>query len=185
MRPGVPPATITPARSVRLEDSPSAAREDRDVIRRAAHTAAVAIGRVAARMLPDRVPVTFVGAGSVAELCAAIGGQGRTRVLVVTDRVLVELGIVATVTDALRAAGVDAVVYDAIEPDPTFAQVEGGHLHATAWGCDAVLAVGGGSPIDAAKMIAAMATNGGDLGRLEGKLKVRRATAPLLSLIHI
>ena len=146
------------------------------MIRRTAHSAAVAIGRVAARMLPDRVPVTFVGAGSVAELCAAIGGQGRTWVLVVTDRVLVELGIVETVTDALRAAGVDAVVYDAIEPDPTFAQVEGGHLQATAWGCDAVLAVGGGSPIDAAKMIAAMATNGGAslLGRSDeiGSLEV-------------
>lgn len=150
--------------------------------KRFAHAAAVVVGKRAAKLLPDRVPVTYVGAGSMTELCRSIGGQGIDRVLVVTDAVLREIGIVDQVTTALADAGVAAVVHDGITPDPTFTQVEAGHRAFVDHQCDAVLAVGGGSPMDAAKMVAAMATNGGDLAKLEGKLRVRRIPAPLFAL---
>jgi alcohol dehydrogenase len=152
------------------------------VIKRLVHSFAVFVARFVAKLLPDRVPVTFVGAGSVKELCGSIANQGVSKVLIVTDAVLNEIGIVARVSDALTAAGVRFAVYDEVTPDPTFVQVEIGYREFVAWGCDAVLAVGGGSPMDASKMIAAMATNGGDLHKLEGKMKVRKSPAPLFAI---
>ncbi len=152
------------------------------MIKRLVHALAVFIASRVAKLLPDRIPVTFVGAGSVRELCESVDSQGVSKVLIVTDAVLNEIGVVSQVGDALTESGVDFVVYDEVLPDPTFAQIERGNLQFQAWGCDAVLAVGGGSPMDAAKMIAAMATNGGDLAKLEGKMKVRKAPVPLFAI---
>ena len=152
------------------------------MLKRLSHTALVAIGRPLAKLLPDRIPVTFVGTDSVSEMCNAIAHTGVGKILVVTDAVLVDLGIAGRVVDCLEAAGVDHSLYSAVEPDPTFAQVESGHAHFAKDKCQAVLALGGGSPMDAAKMIAAMATNGGPLSKLEGKFRLRKPPAPLFAV---
>ncbi|MCP3861381.1 MAG: iron-containing alcohol dehydrogenase, partial [Phycisphaeraceae bacterium] len=102
--------------------------------------------------------------------------------LVVTDAMLVEIGLVTPITDALSAANVESAVYSGVEPDPTFAHVDEGLALFDAEGCDAVLAIGGGSPMDAAKVIAAMATNRVPVRKLEGQLKVRKAPAPLYAI---
>ncbi len=146
------------------------------------HAAAVFVAKFGAKFLPDRIPVTFVGPGSVRELCESVGHQGLTRVLIVTDETLVQLGIVDRVTKALDDVGVASSVYAGVKPDPTDEQVEAGYAQYGFSRCDGVVAVGGGSPIDAAKMIAAMATNGGKLHKLEGKLRVRQPPAPLFAI---
>lgn len=146
------------------------------------HDTAIAVRNVAFKLLPDKMPVTFVGADSHRQLCESIGQTRVGKILVVTDALLVRLGIVQKVTDALEAAGVPAVVYDGVEPDPTFAQVEAGFARFRSAGCDAVLAVGGGSPMDAAKVIAALATNRKPVEKLEGLLKVRELPAPLYAV---
>ena len=151
-------------------------------LKRGSHAAFVVIGKGVAKMLPDRIPVTFVGSDAVAELCESIGHRGLRKALVVTDAGLVEIGLVDRVTEALAAAGVEWSVYAEVEPDPTFAQVEGGFDRYEADGCDAVVAFGGGSPMDAGKMIAAMATNGRPLGKLEGKFKLKQPPAPLFAI---
>ncbi len=146
------------------------------------HGAAIGATRVMFRFLPDKVPVTFVGAQASQELCEAIAQQRARKVLIVTDRILVELGLVEPIRQALEANGVAASIYDGVEPDPTFAQVEAGYAQLGRDGCDAILALGGGSPMDAAKVIAAMATNGGDAARLEGMFKVKAAPVPLFAI---
>lgn len=70
--------------------------------------------------------------------------------------------------DQLRQAGVDSVVYDKIQANPLKASVEEGALTANAAGCDFVVALGGGSVMDAAKVIAINATNPGDLWQYAG-----------------
>ncbi len=151
-------------------------------LKRGSHAAFVVIGKGVAKMLPDRIPVTFVGGDAVGELCESIGHRGLRKALVVTDAGLVKIGLVDRVTDALTAAGVEWSVYANVEPDPTFTQVEGGFDRYEADGCDAVVAFGGGSPMDAGKMIAAMATNGRPLGKFEGKFKVKQPPAPLFAI---
>lgn len=151
-------------------------------VKRALHGTYVGLFRRLSKLVPDRVPPTFVGPEATAELCESIARSGARKVLVVTDAMLVGIGLVARVVDALRAAGVEAAVYDGVEPDPTLAHVEAGLARLEAEGCDAVLAVGGGSPMDAAKVIAAAATNGRDPVRLEGMFKVRRPPLPLYAI---
>ncbi len=151
-------------------------------MKRAIHALFVLIARYAARLLPDRSPVTFAGAGALDDMGASIRDQGVQKLLVVTDATLVQVGVVDRATGALDAAGVAWSVYSGVEPDPTYAQVQAGHSQLVAEGCDGVLAVGGGSPMDAAKIIAAMATNGGQATKLVGKLRVRKPPAPLFAV---
>jgi alcohol dehydrogenase len=146
------------------------------------HNLAMSITGVVTRFLPDRVPVTFVGMGSSRELCESIAHTGAKKVLIVTDDQLVQIGLVERVGAALQAAGVEISTYAGVEPDPTSVHVEAGLAQFDREGCDAVLAVGGGSSMDAAKIIAAMATNRVPIAKLEGPMKVRNATAPLYAI---
>ena len=151
-------------------------------IQKALHSLVIALTRFLPIFLPDRIPVTFVGAEASRELCQSIAQTGVKKPLIVTDAGLVQLGIVARVTSALADAGVESAVYDGVEPDPTFDQVNAGFAQLERDGCDAVIAVGGGSPMDAAKIIGAMATNGGKAEKLVGMFKVRKAPLPLYAI---
>jgi alcohol dehydrogenase class IV len=75
------------------------------------------------------------------------------RALVVTDRTLVELGIVDQVTRHLRRAGIDHRIFDAVEPDPSLETVMAGKQEALTYQPDWIVGVGGGSAMDAAKAI--------------------------------
>lgn len=101
----------------------------------------------------------FVGAGSSRELCHHIARTGARKVLVVTDKPLRELGLVDRAIAGLIEVGVDINYYDGVLPDPTFAQVAEGVAQHKAHGGDVILAIGGGSAMDAAKIIAASATS--------------------------
>ena len=118
------------------------------------------------RFLVDFTPpvnyLAFSGAGSADQLCGHICQAGKTRVLVVTDKGLRDLGIVEKAISGLRSRGIDIVLYDGVLPDPTFEQVLEGADIMRAHGSDAVLGVGGGSCMDAAKIIAAAATSNQD-----------------------
>ncbi|MDE0885700.1 MAG: iron-containing alcohol dehydrogenase [Myxococcota bacterium] len=151
-------------------------------LKRFAHNCLVPIGSLLARFLPDKVPITFVGVDSTRELCESIAQMQIEKVLVVTDSVLVELGLVQKVSECLERSGVASVTYDGVLPDPTFTQVEQGLTLLDEHGCQAVLALGGGSPMDASKLIAAMATNRVPIEKLEGMMKVKNAPMPLFAM---
>jgi len=127
-------------------------------------------------------PVLFVGPGSTARLCQLIAGAGSKRTLIVTDAVLVKLGLIDPVRKALEAEGVDVAVFDGILPDPTHDVLDRGLVAVRAQGSDSILAVGGGSSIDAAKVIAAMATTGKSSAKLVGMLKVNKPPLPLYAV---
>ncbi len=151
-------------------------------IKRRLHGAAIGAAKLMSKLLPDRAPVTFVGGDAARELCEAIADLGLAKVLVVTDAGLVQAGIAARVTDALTAAGVKWGLYSGVEPDPTFAQVEAGLEQLRSEGCDGVLAGGGGSPMDAAEVIAAAGGTGRNPVELEGRFKVKKASLPLFAI---
>ena len=146
------------------------------------HNIAIAVAGVLAKLLPDKIPVTFVGPGASTELCESIAHLSSDKVLIVTDAVLVEIGLVGRITEALDAVGLPWSIYAGVEPDPTTVQVEAGLAQLVSEQCKVVLAVGGGSSMDAAKVIAAAATNPGPPEKLEGIMKVKHTPMPLFAI---
>lgn len=135
--------------------------------------------KVAVAVIPFPKPTLFTGKGAALQLCEAIGQLGYKKVLIVTDAVLVKIGLLNDIKKTLDAQGVAYVIYDGILPDPTYAQVEAGLEILRNNNCEAILAVGGGSPIDASKAIAARATNDKPLKKMAGLFKLFHAPLPL------
>ncbi|MCZ8100563.1 MAG: iron-containing alcohol dehydrogenase [Burkholderiales bacterium] len=97
------------------------------------------------------------GAGRIAELAKACRTAGMARPLFVTDPGISGLAIVRTALDVLAGAGVATAVFDRVQPNPVDANVEDGLAAYRAGGHDGVIAFGGGSALDAGKVIAFMA----------------------------
>jgi alcohol dehydrogenase class IV len=138
--------------------------------------------KIAAAVIPMPKPTLFTGKDSSLELCSAISQLGKKKILIVTDKVLVEIGLLKSIEARLKKEGVEYVIYDGILPDPTYDQIESGLELLKNNQCEAILAVGGGSPIDASKAIAARATNDKSLEKMAGLFKLRKAPLPLFAI---
>ncbi len=125
--------------------------------------------RLMAPIMPGSTHVAFVGSGSAARLCQHLATLAPRKVLIVTDKPLRDLGIAEQATAALADAGVACAWFDGVLPDPTYEQVDAGLAILKAEGCDLVLAVGGGSAMDCAKVIAAR----------ESALRLPRSQTPM------
>jgi len=134
------------------------------------------------RVVPIPRPTVFIGADSALRLCDTIAQFGLRRVLIVTDAILVKLGLVEPLRRALAERGVEVAVHDGITPDPTYDVLQRGLEAARAHRSDAILAVGGGSVIDAAKVIDAMLVSGKSAAKLVGMLKVGKPMLPLFAV---
>ena len=108
---------------------------------------------------PQPKALAFTGADSVKDLCRTISQFGVQKVLIVTDKPLVELGALDSTLASLTDNGVAHEIYDGVLPDPTQKVVDDGIAALKQAQCDAVMAFGGGSSIDAAKVIALAAAN--------------------------
>jgi alcohol dehydrogenase class IV len=124
----------------------------------------------------------LTGPGSSATLARLIADRGAKSVLVVTDAVLVKLGVVAPVLAALEYAGLAVTVFSDVEPDPTIDIVLAGIEQLRVSGAGAVLAIGGGSPIDAAKAMIACQASGRRPQDLDGYFKVRATVLPFFAI---
>jgi len=112
--------------------------------------------------IPTRV---HSGYGILDRMDSIVSGKklGRNILLVTGKTAMKKLGVTARLTDLLKKAGRNVVLYDAVEPNPTNHRVDDGVRLAVSERCDAVMGLGGGSPIDAAKGIAVAAGNGGEI----------------------
>jgi acetaldehyde dehydrogenase/alcohol dehydrogenase len=79
--------------------------------------------------------------------------KGKRRAFVVTDKSILDLGIARKVTDRLEALGIETAVFAEVLPDPTVGAVRRGVERLAAFGPDVIVALGGGSPMDAAKLM--------------------------------
>jgi alcohol dehydrogenase class IV len=123
------------------------------------------------------VPTHF-GPGRAAELPSLLAGLGASRPLLVTDEALGATPLVARLVASLREAGVAVRVFDEVKANPTDVNVRAGAAAFRAHGADSLVAVGGGSGLDAGKLIAMVANTGLDLLEVEWTVATPAAVAP-------
>src|SRR6185295_402937 len=99
---------------------------------------------------PTRV---VFGAGEAAKTGSEAAALGMRRALVMTDAGVVRAGLVEAITKSLEQANVESVLFDRVEGNPTEANIEEACAAYAAAKADGVVAIGGGSPIDAAKLV--------------------------------
>lgn len=127
-------------------------------------------------------PAIHFGCHAADQAGAEAARLSATKVLLITDENLIRLGNVAPVLASLKQAGIPVAIYDGVNAEPTLDHVAGGLRILREDGCDLVIAVGGGSPIDAAKAIAVMAVNPGKLPDYQGLGKIPKAGLPLIAV---
>ena len=134
------------------------------------------------RLLPRNAPVVYKGINSALVMCEQVAILGFTRVIIVTDNFLGGSGILDGIKSTLADTNVEFVVYDGVLPDPSFDQVQAGEALLRTEKCQAVIAVGGGSVLDAAKMMAMLHTNPGPLEKFDGIQKCKKPGLPLFAV---
>jgi len=107
---------------------------------------------------------------------------GIRKAFVVTDAGIVKAGLLKAVLESLDRSGIRHEVYDKVEPNPSSETIMGGLEQLKASGCDAVLAVGGGSSIDAGKGVAIMARNTGNILDYEGVGRIPNPGLPCIAI---
>jgi alcohol dehydrogenase class IV len=134
-------------------------------------------------ILPWREPELLEGPGSLLELPTKLTGRGIKKVLVVTDKSLVALGLLSPLLTEFAAQNIEYVVYDETVPNPTVGNIEAALKLYHSNQCQAIIACGGGSPIDCAKGVGArVARPRKSLASMKGVLKVLHRL-PLLTAI--
>lgn len=123
------------------------------------------------RFIPIPQPTLLVGPGASGRLGQAIAGFGYSKILIVTDSIISKLGLLKSLTDELTAGGAQFVVFDEITPDAPIPLIEKGIEFYKSHGCDAIVAFGGGSSMDASKAIAVAVNNDKPLRKLAGYFK--------------
>jgi alcohol dehydrogenase len=127
------------------------------------------------------VPSTIiVGGGASQQLAAQAARLGARRALLVTDATMVASGWAKRCADQLAAANIATTVFSGVQPDPTDENVRDGLALLRKDNCDLVIGLGGGSPMDAAKVIAVAATNDAEIRDFAGYHRIARPGVPLV-----
>ena len=108
-------------------------------------------------------PITLMGQNAIQSLSAELATKDLKKALIVTDKVLVEIGLVNKLTAELSRGNIEFAIFDGVKPNPTEKNIEDGLAMLNAQACDFVVSFGGGSSHDCAKGIALVAANGGHI----------------------
>ena len=136
--------------------------------------------RIALPFLPYRRPEII---GCCSELKRVFEKENARSVLVITDRGIVQNGLLAPVEKVLRESGVSACIYADTKPNPTVDNVESAFALYREHACDCLVAVGGGSSMDCAKAVGARVVYPKrSVNQLGGILKVWRKLPPLIAI---
>lgn len=134
-----------------------------------------AVMKVGMYFLPWSIPDTLKGAGAIKKLPAVVKEKGYHKALIVTDHALVENHLLDSFFEAMNQEELPFVLYDRVLPNPTDLMVEESVLLYKKEECDAIIAIGGGSPMDCAKAVGArIARPHKSVNQLQGLLRVLR-----------
>ena len=131
--------------------------------------------------LPE--PELISGPGSLNQLPALVQSKGVRSVLLVSDKGISGIGLIDPLVEALDKVGIDCTVYDDVQSNPTIANIESGVEIYRANKCDGIIAFGGGSPMDCAKVINARIGNPKKTAlQMQGGMKVTGPLSPLFAV---
>jgi alcohol dehydrogenase len=125
--------------------------------------------------------VIVSGPGAAKEVGSFARGLGK-KALIVTDTFLEKIGLLNEVKNSLETSGIFFVVYDKVVTEPIMDFTEEGLKVFKEAQAEFLIAVGGGSPIDAAKGISALASNPGKMSDFAGANKIPRPGVPLIAI---
>ena len=130
--------------------------------------------------------IIYCGQGAVEAFAKTLESKGHRRALIVTDRTLEEVGLLKKLTDRLDAHGINYAVFAGVQPNPTDEDIGKGVSVFKKNDCDSLIALGGGSPMDAAKTIKIMVAHPGPLSQYDdaigGDRLITRPMPPLYAI---
>ncbi len=127
--------------------------------------------------------VTLFGVGSYKEVGKQVKTLGGTKPLLVTDKGVVDAGILDKVVEVIKKdAKCEVIVFDDTVPNPTDTNVHDGLEVFKKNNCDMIISLGGGSSHDCAKGIGIVATNGGNIRDYEGIDKASKSMPPFIAI---
>ena len=127
------------------------------------------------------------GSGKSGKLAEIIEGMNAKKILIVTDKGVIQAGILTKIEEPLKAAKLNYTVFDEVEPNPLDRTVEKGAELARKIESDVVVGLGGGSAIDSAKAISILTTNPGTIRDYQIKeeedlKKLKKHPTPLITI---
>lgn len=128
------------------------------------------------------MPEVIAGEGARMQAVHYLDNLGVSHALIVTDPGVVQAGWAGEIASAAEAEGISATIFSKVSENPRTFEVDEGTAAYRENGCDGILAVGGGSPMDCAKGIAILSTNGGTIQHYEGVDQIRHMGPPLICI---
>lgn len=126
--------------------------------------------------------INILGPGALNEALDEIKKMNLGKALIVSDKVLEEVGVVKKITDKLDILELKYSIYSNVNPNPTMKNVNDGLKIFETENCEYIISIGGGSPQDAAKAIGILSTNGGNIRDYNGIFKSTKKSAPIVAI---
>ena len=126
--------------------------------------------------------VSLMGVGCAKEAGEQAKALGASKLLIVTDAGLAAMGVADTIKGYVEAAGLEAVIFDGAEPNPTDKNVHDGVKVYEDNKCDGIITLGGGSSHDCGKGVGMVVGNGGNIRDFEGVNQSTKSMPPFLAI---
>ena len=123
-----------------------------------------------------------IGHDACQKLPEVLNSLAATKPLIITDKMMVQLGYVDKIQALLAAEGIAADVFDDTVPEPTDSSIEAGVARIQNGAYDVIIALGGGSPIDSAKAIAILGKFGGEIRDYKFPRQVHESGVPIVAI---
>lgn len=130
-------------------------------------------------LMPAQV---LIGSGAAEQVGVQCQKRGWKKALIVSDKIMLSLGLVGKVEQYLADSGIASTIYAGVNTEPVVEYVQEGLQAYKEGNCDFVVAVGGGSPIDTAKAIAVLVTNPGSIEQYKGIGKIGAPGVPVVAI---
>lgn len=128
-------------------------------------------------------PELLTGPGAILKLPEVIKSRGIKNVMIVTDKGLMSLHLLDGLFGKLTEEGISYVVYDGVQPNPSIENIEEAREMFVSNGCEAMIAFGGGSPMDCAKAACARVVRPNKpIPKMRGVMKVMRKLPPFFAV---